>query len=328
MGLLRIVMRVFLLATILAELATACTTELVSVPPPPPVDWPSLEVRPKPSPAAALSPTEMERAAAAAYTAALASPRLEKLGPLLVDEVHFRFTDSKDVYGKENVLNAHLQIFGPITDQRIETSRVLLTESSQVIEWKMTAALRSAPITISGLSLLWTQDDASISDMHLYFGEVSGKEGALQSPTSPPVFEQARSPNERANVELVRSMIKALEGENEAAYLEPLAEEIEILTLRSGELLRGKTAARSYFRGMRDAVSMLSTSVENIWGIGPFVAVEYQIRGDLRGRLRDLPSPPREGRLKMAIVDVMEMHGGKIDSVRRYDNPIQIGAGR
>ena len=74
---------------------------------------------------------------------------------------------------------------------------------------------------------------------------------------------------------------------------------------------------------MRSAIAYLATSIENGWGFGPFVVVEYHIVGEQRRPIGWIPVP-KDALIKMSIVDVIEMREGKIARVWRYDNPIQI----
>jgi ketosteroid isomerase-like protein len=282
--------------------------------------------------------TEQERAAGIRYTKALASPGLTQLGPALDDEAHFRFVTSKDVNGREKVVSAHLGLFGGFDGRNFVTNRVLLTDNSQALEWTMTGVQRGTrtPVTIKGVTLLWTKDDGTISDIHLYFDEavVQAQLGkgpdALRNfrPTPGPtptfqLIDQERSDTEKANTDLVRTQLQALEDNKEAAYLATMSEDITIHTLESTEPSRGKAAPRNYFTAMRSAIAYLATSIENIWGVGPYVAVEYHIVGEQR-RPIGWVLPQKDKLIKLSMVDIMQIRDGKIARVWRYDNPIQI----
>jgi ketosteroid isomerase-like protein len=192
------------------------------------------------------------------------------------------------------------------------------------------------PVTIKGLALLWTKDDGSISNVHLYFDEalanaqigVGPKELLGQTPPRPPSgprqeIEQTRSPEETANVAVVRALLDALENKNEAAYLAAMADDVEVTTLASARPAQGKTEARGYMKAMHKAVAQLDTSIDNIWGIGAFVVVEYHIVGEQRGPIGWIPAQ-KGNLLKMFVVDVAELQGRKIARLWRYDNPAQI----
>jgi hypothetical protein len=123
----------------------------------------------------------------------------------------------------------------------------------------------------------------------------------------------------------VRTSLQALEDNNESAYLAAFADDAELGTLESPSPLRGKSALRSYFSSMRNAINYLATSIENIWGAGPFVAVEYQIVGEQRGALGWVPAQT-DRLVKISVIDVAEVHKGKIVHISRYDDPSQIAA--
>jgi ketosteroid isomerase-like protein len=324
-------------AALTSVLVTACSADLVTRPPPPPVDWRSLD-RP-PAPDAGARATAKERAVAKVFAKALASPGLAELGPLLDEEAHLRFAGSTDVRGREKVVRALDSLLGAFDERSFVISRVLLTDSAQVVEWTMAGVHKAArkAVTIKGLALLWTRDDGSISDIHLYFDEAVLKaqigEGPpalrnlrpMPAPSRPPQeVEQERSPEESAHVALARDEIQALEDNNEAAYLATMTDDVEVITLESAEPSRGKAAARAYFRAMRGAIGHLDTEVENAWGIGPFVAIEYSISGEQRKPIGWVIPARNDALIKMGVVDVIETREGKIARVWRYDNPARM----
>jgi ketosteroid isomerase-like protein len=324
-------------AVLIPLFATSCA-ETVKAPPPPPVQWASLRPRVSVAEAPRVTATEKERLTASLYLKALASPAMSKLGPALDDEAHFRFAGAKDVRGRENVVKAHEALFGRFAERSIMANRVLLTESSQSLEWTMTGRhiATQKPVIIKGLTLLWTKDDGSITDIHLYFDEamvqaqlglgpesLRGVHPALPASNAVQLVEQQRSADEQANVAIVRAELQALEDNNEAAYLATFGDDLEVSLPESAQPLRGKAPARSYFKTMRNAIGYLATSIENIWGVGPFVAVEYQLLGEQRAPLGWVPLQ-KDKLIKMSLVDVVEIRDGKIARVWRYDNPIQI----
>ncbi len=327
-------------AALASVLLAACSPEVIARPPPPPVDWRSLDRPPAPADA---GPTAMdkERVVGNAFMKALASPGFAQLGPALAEEAHFRFAGSTEVRGREKVIEALDALLGVIDERRFATSRVLLTESAQLREWTLTGVHKAArkPVAIKGLALLWTKGDSSISDLHLYFDEAVLKaqigEGqrtlkTLPPPPAPPPtpqeVEQQRSPEETANLALVRAAIHALEDDNEAAFVGTMAEDVEVTTLESAGPSRGKAGARAWFRTMRQAIAHLDTLVENAWGIGPFVAVEYRISGEQRKPIGWVIPARKNALVKMSLVDIVEIRDGKIARVWRYDNPIEIAS--
>jgi ketosteroid isomerase-like protein len=320
-------------------LLAGCTTDTVARPVNPYVDRASLEPRPPPPDAGAKqTPTDMERAAADAYTLGVASAGFAKLRTALDEDAHFAFAGYKDVHGRDLVVKAHMNLFGAIDQRSFVTTRVLLTDASQSLEWTMSGIDRASkkPVSIRGLSLLWTRDDGSISDVHVYFDEAilkaqlgAGPKGVQAPPAAaPPKGErqelvQANVPEEQANVAVVRASLDALEGGDEAAYLGTMADDIEVMGLESTQPLRGKTDLRAYYRAMRKSIGNLDTQIDNVWGIGSFVVVEYHIVGEQRGPIGWIPAQ-KDNLLKLFLVDVVELASGKIRRVWRYDNPSQI----
>jgi ketosteroid isomerase-like protein len=314
--------------TLLAAALLACSPEMVTRPSPPPVDWKSFDRPPAPADAG-VSAIDKERAAANAFTQG-------KLADVLYEEAHFRFAGAADVRGREKILREIDALLGRFDERNLATSRVLLAESALSVEWTLTGVHRTTrkPVAIKGLTLLWTKDDGSIADIHLYFDEAVVRaqigEGpkALQGlpPPHPPAVsqeaEQQRSAEERANAALVRGAIQALEDDNEAAYVGTMTDDVEVAT--SEGALKGKAAVRTWFRTMHDAIGHLDTLVENAWGIGPFGVVEYSISGEQRKPIGWLVPARKDPLIKMIVADVVETRGGKIARVWRYDNPIEI----
>jgi ketosteroid isomerase-like protein len=325
-------------AVLVGLLACACSSESVARPPPPPVNWRSLEAQPAALDAGKIAATDKERAAADAYLKALASPGFVDLGRLLDDDAHFAFAGFRDVHGRDNVVKVYDALLGTLDARSFAASRVFLTDSAQIIEWTMSGIHKAAskPVTIKGVTLLWTKDDGTISDTHLYFDEALLKAQVGVGPKTlmsirppsmpsgaPQTVEQARSPAESANVTVVRASLETLENKDESAYLATLADDVEVTTLEGAKPLRGKTEARAYLNAMHKAIAQLDTGIDNVWAIGPFVVVEYHVVGEQRGPIGWVPAQ-KDNLLKMFVVDVAELHDGKIARVWRYDNPSQI----
>ncbi len=327
---------------------SACSPEVVAQPPAPPVNW-------NPSSALAvqdggpLMATAKERAAAGAYSKALSSPGFAALGPLLDDEAHVAFASARDAHGREQVVKTHETLFGAFDPREFVATRVLRTDNSQVLEWTLTgvqakewmgAPATNKSVTIKGVTLLWTKDDGSITDVHVYFDEavVKGQLGLgpkeLQRPAQPPGsrrawvdIDRASSPEENANVVVVRAWLDALERNNEKAYVATVTEGVEVNSLEGTEPALGKESVRAYYKAMHKAIGDLDTSIENVWGVRTYVAVEYSIVGAQVGPIGWI-APHGDGVIKMRVVDVLEMWGGSIARVWHYDNPSEILSGR
>jgi len=315
-----------------------CASETVTRPPPPPVDWASLEQRPPPPDAGPPTATAKERGATQAYLAALASPDFATLAGVLDEDAHFSFAGFKDVFGRNNVARAHKALFDAYESRNFVANRVLMTDSSQVVEWIMTGVHKTTKkdVAFRGLSLLWTKDDGEISNVRLYFDEfaASAQVGfgpkalralprALASSEPREEVDQKGSAEESANVAIVRSALDAFESGNANAYADAMADDVEVTTLESAEPVRGKAQARAHVKAMHKSVAELDVVMDNAWGIGPFVVAEYHMVGEQRGPIGVVPAQ-KDNLFKMYIVDVIEFREGKIAKIRRYDNPAQI----
>jgi len=323
-------------AVVLALLA-ACSPETVSRPPPPPVNWASLRPAPPPD-AAPTSATKQERAIAELYMKATSDGDAAELGRVLADEVHFTFAglETTAVYGRAEVIRAHDQLFGGYQPKVFTASRVLLTDRSQAIEWTMTGRDKASgkPVGIRGLTLLQTKDDGTISEIHLYFdqgvlqAQITGVPEALATlplataPSAPITeVEQGKTPDEQANASPVSRWLDALENA-EPAYLAAMTDDVEVTTAQRATPMKGKKDLAAYYAAMHRAIEGLDTQLENVSAIGPYVVAEYHIVGTQRGSY--LYVPVKNPVIKVSLVDVIEMRGGKIARVWRYDNPLQI----
>jgi hypothetical protein len=197
-------------------------------------------------------------------------------------------------------------------------------------------------VRISGMALLWTQDDGSIADLHLYFdlaavklqlgdgprelvgvakpafGEVHDV-GASESTS---LFEQTASSAEASNVAVARTALIALEGSEVAGYEAVMADGVGVQT--PGESARrGKGDAGAYFKAMHAAIGQLDATVTDAWGVGPFAVVEYTLAGEQVGPIDRVPVQ-RDKILVLHVVDVVEVASGQISAIWRYDNPSEL----
>jgi hypothetical protein len=309
----------------------ACSPETVARPAPPPVAWRSLEARPAPDAGPSVA-TEKERAIADEYMRALAAPDLGDLAALVFEDAHFSFAGYQDAYGRPDILAAHEALLGGFGPRSFTIRRVLRTDSAQVIEWTMTGAHKASrkPVAFDGLVLLWTRDDGTISDIHLYFDQTVANaerdDGPRARRDEAPVVreevEQGRSPEEAANLAAMSHTLDALEND-ETAYVGAMRDDVEVRGLASAQPGRGQAFARAYFRAMQRAIARLDTQLDEGWGIGRYVVVEYHIVGEQRAPIGTIPVP-KDPLIKMYFVDVAEMQGKKIARLWRYDNPIQV----
>jgi hypothetical protein len=330
------------------SLSTArCATESTDPPPAPPVNWQSLNVR---TVAAHDVPKADERAVAEAYLVALASPDFSALGARFDADAHFMFPGAHDAHGRDAIVQAHDVLFGAFDDRAIVARRVWRTSNAQAIEWTLRGrqsrkwmGVRAAneSVTITGMALIWTQDDGAITDMHLYFdiaaikaqlgagpreliGVAKPAVGGANGPSAvepPRFFEQTASSGEASNVAVVRKALSALEGSDVAAYEAVMANGVDLQTPESAR--RGRESAGAYFKAMHAAIGQLDTTVTTAWGVGPFAVVEYKIAGEQVGPIDWVPVQ-RDKTLVLHIVDIVEVASDKIAAVWRYDNPSEI----
>jgi ketosteroid isomerase-like protein len=327
---------------LLLLLGCACAAETVERPAPPPVDWGSLQARHETFDAGTPSATERERAAAQAWCDAVAAEGFAPLAQLLDEEAHFTFAGAQYVLGRDKVVREHQARLGMLDSRRVTLTRVLLAESSQVLEWTLTGVHTPTHknVTVRGVTLLWTKDDGSITDLHLYFDEAlllaqvgQGPKGLTAPPPSPargPValehFEHAGTAAEEKDLGAVRASLDALENNDEAAYLNTMTDDVEWVIPEVAEPLRGKAAPKGYFKNMRKALGQLDTQIDHALAAGPFVAVEYRITGEQKAPIGWVPLQ-KDALLALRVVDVTELRDGKIARVYRYENPLQLLTG-
>jgi ketosteroid isomerase-like protein len=324
-------MRSYPTAALIGLSACSCAAESVSRPPPPPVDWQSLQIQSAPD-AGNLRATEKERAVAELYAKAFASPGFAQLGSMLAEDAHFNFGDT-DTRGRERVVKAHDKLFGSFEERVLHLNRLFRTDRSQALEWFMSGVGPARrPVKIKGSTLLWTNDDGSISDIHVYFDQRVAKaqlgvgSQELQRlppppvPAGPPqVFEQEGTPEEAASIALMRAMLQALEDNKESAYLSTMANDVEIFTLDRTQPVRGKDAVERLFRTLRRTIADLDTVVHNAWGVQQFAVVEYSIAGLQLAPLGRIPFVPNR-LFSTRLVDVAEVRNGKITRIWRNDD--------
>ena len=339
------VSRAVLLA--LSLIAAACSGETVAQPPPAPVDWHSFQARAT-ADAGINAPTAKERAVAESYTAALQSQAFSELQPRLDDDAYFAFPGMNDAHGREAVVRAHEFLYGAFDERKFVMSRVWRTDAQQSVEWTMTGtqsrdwmgvAATRKPVAIHGLTILWTKDDGSITDVHPYFQValakaqlgVGPKELLNRPPTAPPtgvagspqVFEQTGSPAEIEDVAVFRRQLDALENNDQAGYLATMTDDVEVDTGERAQPMRGKDDLRVYYKAMHKAIGQLDTTIDNAWGIAQFAVVEYNIAGEQLAPIGWIPAQ-RDKVLRLHIVDVAEVRDGKIARVWRYANLNEI----
>ncbi|MGH7271011.1 MAG: ester cyclase [Polyangiaceae bacterium] len=328
-------------AALSVALLAACAPETVAPPPAPPVDWHSFNQAAKVA-TGPIAPTAKEQAVAQAYISALNSPGFAQLGPLLSDDAHVSFPGLDDARGRTSVVHTHDVLFGSFDQRRFVTTRVWRTASEQTVEWTMAGTqtrdwmrvpVTGKSVTIKGLTLLFTQDDGSVSDVHIYFDLAATRSqlgagpkelAGLPAPVMPSGAPQTIDQNgqDMDNVRVVRASLDALEN-SENGYVGAFTDDVEVHTLERVSPSKGKTARQAYFRAMHKAIGELDTTLENGWGIARFAVVEYTIAGEQLGPVGWVPMQ-KDAVVRLHVADVCELRDGRISQVWRYDNPGEI----
>jgi ketosteroid isomerase-like protein len=339
-------MRPSLLATALSRLAAlqlaACCQSVPPSPPAPSVNWDSL----RPPPTVDAGPphiTTSEQRLAQEYTAALASPEFDLLGPLLSDDPHWAFPGQNDAQGRQAVVRAHELLFGAFRGRTFTIDRVWRTPNEQTIEWTMSGLQErdwmSAPAShrqarFKGLTLLWTRDDGTIADVHVYFDVAvvkvalgAGPKGLAGLPepmaaADPQVYEQPDS-GDLGSLGVVTTSLDALGNHKLDVYLGAMTDDVEIWTLERAQPGRGRRAASAYLAAMNQAIGQLDVTVTHGWSVGSFAIVEYSMSGLQRGPIGWVPAQ-QDNVIALKVADVCEMRAGKIARIWRYDNPAQL----
>ncbi len=323
----------------------ACSSEN-NAPPAAPVDWHAFEV-PHGAVVAAPGPTPKERALAEAYVTAIASPELGALASHLADDVRFAFPGLPDGRGKDAVVQGHRTLFGAFDKRTMTITRLLRTDSAQSVEWTMTgvqardwmgAAATNRAASFRGLTLLFTKDDGTISDCHVYFDaavvkaqlgvgpkELAGLAPAAAPSGAPQVVEGSHSAEEEHGIVAARANLDALEKNDEAAYLATMTDDVVVETLERAQPMRGRDDQKAYFKSIHKSIGQLDTTLDNSLAASHFAVVEYFIAGEQLSALGWVP-PQRDRVVRLQVVDVMEVRDGKVAHVWRYDNPGQITA--
>jgi hypothetical protein len=346
------------LAAVLAPLVlVGCSTETVAPPPPAPVNWQSLHALPVVD-AGPDTVTALERALPGLYVKALCSGSSDggvqfgSLAPLLnPDLAGFSSPGMPPAHEPKAIVAAHEKLFGAFDDRKMALTRVWRTPAEQTLEWVMTGtqardwrgvAATHKPVGIKGVTLIWTKDDGTIIDVHVYFDSAlvkaqlgAGPKDLLSLPVpalptaSPQVFEQASgsAAEDDGNAGVVKSALDALESNREPAYLAAMADDLEVNLLERTAPARGKADAKAYYQAMHRSVGQLDTTVISAWGVAPYAIVEYSVAGEQLGPLgwplAWIPAR-RDNVVRYEVVDLCEIRNGQIARVWRYDSPEEL----
>jgi ketosteroid isomerase-like protein len=333
------------LAMMLAATTPACTSDTsMEAPPAAPVDWHAFDL-PRHGDVAAPGPTAKEKAAGDAYLGALAAPGMPALAATLDTDSHFTFPGLPDARGKDGVLKGHDALFGAFDGRTFAAARVWRTDSTVAIEWTMSGTqardwmgvpASQKKVTFKGVSLIWTKDEGSITDVHVMFDvavvktqlgagpkELAALQPATMASGAPLITEQAHSTEETANVAEVHTWLDSLEHNDDVAYLAAMTDDVTVDEPERAVTSRGKDDRKAYFKAMHKAIGELDTRVDNAWGVGHFAVVEYSVNGEQVGPLGWIPAKA-DRVVRLHVVDIVELVGGKIAHVTRYESPGEV----
>ncbi len=336
------------LAALMLAATSGCSADTsVEAPPAAPVDWHAFDL-PRHGDVVAPGPTAKEKAAGDSYMASLGAAGMPGLGATLDADSHFTFPGLADARGKDGVLKGHDALFGAFDGRTFAASRVWRTDASIAIEWTMSGTqardwmgvpasqANAKRVTVKGVTLLWTKDEGSITDVHVVFdvAVVKAQLGvgpkellALQPPAmptgAPQVTEQAHSTEETANVAAVHTWLDSLEHNDDVAYLAAMTDDVTVDEPERATTSRGKDDRKAYFKAMHKAIGELDTRVDNAWGVGHFAVVEYSVNGEQVGPLAWIPAK-NDRVVRLHVVDIVELVGGKVAHVTRYESPGEV----
>jgi ketosteroid isomerase-like protein len=292
------------------------------------------------------SPVERDRASAADFGRAMGDGDTKTLTSLLDPDVDFSFPGMSGATERNGTLQAISDLFGAFTARKYAASRVWQIGEAAVVEWTMTGLQTGPwigvtpaqkPVAIRGVSLLWFNLNGLINEVHIYFdcGAVLAQLGsppnnAIQ--TGPPAV-LAPSPTltiaggtqeEKTNVAIVNASWDALEVKNEASYMAPFADTVEVTRFDRAGAEVGKEERRKFFRWVTTGISSLAQTPLNAWGAGNFVIEEYTLGGVHSGKLT--PTPPSGRTLRLNYLDIDEVQNGKITHIWTYGNTLELYA--
>lgn len=337
---------VITLALALSAVATAaCSNDVnVGAPPAAPVDWHAFD-RPKVADAGIPGPTDRERVAGKAYVAAMATPGMTGLATVLDTDSHFAFPGMPDGRGRDGAIKAHENLLGAFDGRVFAVSREVRTDAAMSIEWTMSGTqakdwmgvtATKKPVVIRGVTLLWTRDDGLVTDVHTVFDVAAVKvqlgAGPKELATLPvPAMaagatqdlEQTRSADETSNAALVHTWLDTVEKADEAPYLALLTDDFVLENTERPAPVKGKDEAKAYLKAIHKAIGSLDSRTDNVFAVGSFVVAEYSLNGDQIGPIGWVPAKA-DRVVRLHVIDVIELRGGKIAHVTRYDSPGEI----
>jgi predicted ester cyclase len=337
------VLRPLAVFTALLGVVSGCGSSEVGQPSPPPVDPRIYQQATVRAAGPQKSTFERERDSLDAFGNALVQNDTKALSTLLDPDADFSFPGMSDASDREGLLKALSDLFGAFSSKKYVPTRIWQSGEAAIAEWTMQAVQSGdwltvkgtgKPVAIKGLSVYFFNLNGLINDVHVYFdaGAVLAQVGAAPKgvepgappalPSAPLVVVAGGTPEEKANVLTVNASWDAFEAKHEAGYLAPMADDIDVYRLDRIAPEHGKDHRRKFFKWMTNGLSSLAQTPLNAWGIGPFVVEEYTITGVHSGKLTN--NPPSGHAVRIHLVDVSELSGGKIVRTWSYGNSLEL----
>jgi predicted ester cyclase len=348
-------MRHLLLRGSLVCALSACGSAAVDQPGPAPVDprlFQDASARPAAHVATAEEIGRAERDAITAVMTGLAVDGFAASLPLLDPEGNFSFPGLSEATDRDGAVKVLGDLFGAFSGRKFALGRYWQTPQATIVEWSMTGVqsgewmgIKPAgkPVNIRGVAIFWfdllsmprsaSETKGPITNTHFYFdvGAVMAELGAGPKGVEPPaanptlstdVFTSAGGEVEKHDVAVVNASWDAFESKNEAGYLAPIADDIEVFRLDRASPERGKAERRKFFKWAAGGIGSLSQTPSDAWGVGPYVVEEYSLAGVHSGKLTDAPASGHA--LRLHYLDIDELKDGKIARTWTYGNSMEL----
>ncbi len=321
----------------------ACGSTEVGNPAPPPVDMRVYQQASARDAGPQKSGFETERDSLEALGRALVASDPKTISAFIDPDANFSFPGMSDASDRDGMLKAMADLFGAFSDRQYRANRIWQIGQAAVVDWTvlgthsaewMGVKPTGKQVTIRGITLYFFGVNGLINDTHMYFGVGSvlaqlgaAPKGIETGPLAPPpgglqLVVATGSDEEKKNVVIVNRSWDALEAKNEAGYLAPIADDIQILRNDHTTIEQGKEERRKYFKWVTRGLSSLSQTPLNAWGAGSFVIEEYTVAGVHSGKMTEIP--PSGHAVRLHFVDVDEMKDGKIIRTWTFGNSLEL----
>jgi ketosteroid isomerase-like protein len=286
-----------------------------------------------------------ERESVAVVLGGYAQDEFKASLPKLDPEGNLSFPGLSEATDRDGAVKVLADLFGAFSGRAFTLGRIWQAPHALTVEWTMSGVQArewmgvkptQKPVSIRGLALYWFDQNGLVSDTHLYFdvGATLAELGAAPKGIEAPlplsgapqtsVVVATGSDEEKKNLALVNASWDAFEAKNEAGYLAPLADDIEVFRLDRANPEKGKADRKKFFKWAANGIGSLSQTPLNDWGIGSFVVEEYTLTGVHSGRLTD--TAPSGHALRLHYVDIDELKDGKVVRTWTYGNSLELYA--